>query len=142
MSLKDFVEVSQTREMVECYSVDLLKASNTRSLPSVEVALRAAQNLPSPFLSDDPMESIRHTRIMLEFHSRLVEATENSMLSRIYNTIGYTLARYQYIYFHINDAALHSMDDHKKVLELILQRGLRFGQRGIEKTYRVIRWNW
>ena len=110
LSLKDFIEVSQTREMVECYSVDLLKASNTRSLPKVETALQKALGLPSPFLSDDPVESIRHIRIMLDFHSSLVEATENSMLSRIYNTIGYTLARYQYIYFHIDDAARHSLD--------------------------------
>ena len=119
LSLKDFIEVSQTREMIESYSIDLLKASNTRSLPKVETALQEALRLPSPFLSDDPQESIKNIRIMLDFHSRLVEATENSILARIYNSIGYTLARYQYIYFHINDAALHSMDDHKRVLELI-----------------------
>ncbi len=119
LSLKDFVEVSQARVMVECYSIDLLKDSDIRSLPKVEASLQAALNLSAPFLSDDPVESINHLRIMLDFHSLLVEATENSMLVQIYNSLTYTLTRYQYIYFHIQDAAQQSRDHHKKVLKLI-----------------------
>lgn len=119
LSLKDFIEVSQTREMIECYCVDLLKASNIRSLPEVESALRKASELPSPFISSDEAESIRHIRVMRDFHVRLVESTGNSLLSRIYSSIGYTLARYQYIYFHIDDAVRQSLDDHARFLELI-----------------------
>ncbi|MEA5113859.1 MAG: GntR family transcriptional regulator [Geobacteraceae bacterium] len=119
LSLKDFIEVSQTREMIECYCVDLLKASNIRNLPEVESALRKASELPSPFISSDEAESIRHIRVMRDFHVRLVESTGNSLLSRIYSSIGYTLARYQYIYFHIDDAVRQSLDDHAKFLELI-----------------------
>jgi DNA-binding GntR family transcriptional regulator len=133
LSLKDFIEVSQAREMVESYSIDLLKASNNRSLPSVEVAFRAAQNLPTPFVSEDPVQSTKNIRIMLDFHSRLVEATGNSMLSRMYESIGYTLSRYQYIYFHINDAALHSLDDHKSVLDLISRGEFDLAKEALKK---------
>jgi DNA-binding GntR family transcriptional regulator len=35
LSLKDYEELSQVREMMECYAIDLLKASNIRNLPKV-----------------------------------------------------------------------------------------------------------
>lgn len=119
LSLKDFTEVSQTREMIECFSMDLLKASSVRELPKAERALREAAALQSRFDVTDEAELIRSIKVMHEFHTGLVEATGNSMLSRIYDSIGYTLARYQYIYFHIADAARHSLEDHNRVLELI-----------------------
>lgn len=119
LSLKDFTEVSQTREMIECYSMDLLKASSVRDLPKAEQALQEAAALQSRPDSMDEAELIRKIKVMHEFHISLVEATGNSMLSRIYGSIGYTLARYQYIYFHIDDAARHSLADHNKVLALV-----------------------
>ena len=33
--------------------------------------------------------------------------------------MSYSLARYQFIYFHIDGAVQHSLDDHKKILQLI-----------------------
>lgn len=119
LSLKDFMEVSQTREMIECYCVDLLKASDIRSLPKSENALEKAAALRSSLNSEDEAELLLLIRVMHEFHVGLVESTGNSMLSRIYGSIGYTLARYQHIYFHIDDAARHSLDDHKMVLEFL-----------------------
>ncbi len=119
LSLKDFTEVSQTREMIECYSMDLLKASNVRDLPKAEQALREAAALQSRSDGMDEAALIWKIKVMHEFHISLVEATGNSMLSRIYDSIGYTLARYQYIYFHIEDAARHSLEDHSKVLALV-----------------------
>lgn len=119
LSLKDFIEVSQTREMIECFSMDLLKASGTRNLPKSQNALQEAAALQSRFNTADEAELIRQIKVMHEFHVGLVEATGNSMLCRIYESIGYTLARYQYIYFHIDDAARHSLDDHRRVLELV-----------------------
>lgn len=119
LSLKDFTEVSQTREMIECYSMELLKASDVRDLPNAEQALREAAALQSRSDSRDEAALIRKIKVMHEFHISLVEATGNSMLSKIYDSIGYTLARYQYIYFHIDDAARHSLEDHNKVLALV-----------------------
>ncbi len=119
LSARDFVQVSQAREMIECYCIDLLKASNIRNLPRVEASLQKALALSWPIISDDQEQTIQQIKIMLEFHTRLVESAGNSMLSRMYNSISYALARYQYIYFHVNDAAKHSLDDQKKVLEFI-----------------------
>ena len=119
LSLKDFIEVSQAREMIECYCVDLLKAVGRRDLTNVEKALERAARLPYPFLKGDKDKLVKNINTMLEFHINLVEATENSLLTSIYTSIGYTLARYQYIYFHIDDSAKHSLDDHKMVLGLI-----------------------
>ncbi len=119
LSLQDFIEVSQAREMIECYCMDLLKASDIRSLPKAERALQEATGMQSRFNSADEGDLIRQIKVMHEFHVGLVEATGNSMLSRIYHSIGYTLARYQYIYFHIDDAARHSLGDHTRVLELV-----------------------
>jgi DNA-binding GntR family transcriptional regulator len=119
LSVKAFVEISQTREMIECYCVDLLKASNIRNLPKVQVALEKAQALPIPLITDDARESFDHIKTILGYHISLVESTENSLLFSIYNSISYSLSRYQFIYFHVDDAVQHSFDDHKKVLELI-----------------------
>lgn len=119
LSLKDFIEVSQAREMIECYCVDLLNSSNIRNLPKCEAALQKAVQLPTPFISENDEESIQHIKVMHDFHIGLVESVGNSLLSRIYDSIGYTLARYQYIYFHIDEAVQHSLDDHKRVLKLI-----------------------
>ncbi len=123
LSLKDFMEVSQTREMIECYCVDLLKASDVRRLPKSESALEKAAALRSSVNRKDEAELLLMIRVMHEFHVGLVEATGNSILSRIYGSIGYTLARYQHIYFHIDDAARHSLDDHQRVLEFIHEGG-------------------
>lgn len=119
LSLKDFIEVSQTREMIECFSMDLLKASDMRNLPKAERALQEAAGFQSRFNSGDEAELIQQIKVMHDFHVGLVESTGNSMMSRIYDSIGYTLARYQYIYFHIDDAARHSLDDHQRVLEFV-----------------------
>jgi len=119
LSLKDFIEVSQTREMLECYCMDLLKAADVRSLPKSESALKKAAALQSRLKTTDEAELLLLIRVMHEFHVGLVDAAGNSMLSRIYDSIGYTLARYQHIYFHIDEAARHSLEDHHKVLDLV-----------------------
>jgi DNA-binding GntR family transcriptional regulator len=119
LSLKDFLEVSQTREMIECYSVDLLKASDIRKLPLVEAAIEKARSLFSPSLSVDQWVTIENIRAVLDFHVGLVQSTGNAILLRIHNSISHTLARYQNIYFHIDDSIQHSLEAHKKVLELL-----------------------
>jgi DNA-binding GntR family transcriptional regulator len=119
LSLKDFVEVSQAREMIECYSLELLKTSSTRYLPEVEIALDKQLALPLPLITDDPWASLENIKAISGFHVSLVQSTGNSLLCNMYHSISYTLARYQCIYFHIDDAAQHSVDDHKRVLEFL-----------------------
>lgn len=119
LSVKDFEELSQIREMMECFAIDLLKASNIRHLPKVTLALNKALSLPQPLNSVNPEELLNRIKVILDFHTRLVESAGNSRLAYNYQSIGLNLARYQFIYFYISGAAQHSLDDHAKILELI-----------------------
>ncbi|MDD5206654.1 MAG: GntR family transcriptional regulator [Desulfobacterales bacterium] len=119
LSLRNFLEVTQTREMVECYCISLLKASNIRTLPKVENAFKKALALPLPSANSVQGMSIKHIRMVLDFHLKLVESIGNTMLNDIYTSIGYTLARYQYIYFHLGETTRHSLDDHRRILDLV-----------------------
>ena len=123
LSTKDYEEVSQIRQMIECYAIDLLKASNVRDLPKVSLALESASRLSMPLNTVEPVELLNRIRVFLEFHNRLVESSGNSRLNDIYHSISFNLARYQFIYFHIHGTAQHSLDDHKKILEFIKNGG-------------------
>lgn len=119
LSIRDFEEVSQVREMVEFYAIDLLKASNIRDMPKVTLALNKALDLPIPFDSVNPEQMLKIIKIFIYFHICLVESCENSRLTNIINSVMLNLARYQFVYFYIDGTALHSLDDHKRTLEFI-----------------------
>jgi DNA-binding GntR family transcriptional regulator len=119
LSIKDFEELSQIREMMECYAIDLLKTSNIRNLPKVTVALNKALSLPMSNNSVDPEELLNRIKVILDFHTSLVESTGNSRLAYNYHSISLNLARYQFIYFYVSGAAQQSLEDHKRTLELI-----------------------
>ena len=71
-------------------------------------------------LSNDPSCSdLKYVRVLLDFHNNLIESTGNSLLTSIYHAISFNLARYQFIYFNMDSTAQHSLDDHKRILELI-----------------------
>ena len=119
LSVKNFEELSQIREMIECYAIDLLKASNIKNLPKVTLALNRALSLPVPLNSVDPEQLLNRIKVILNFHNSLVESSGNSRLANIYNSVSFNLARYQFIYFYISGAAQHSLDDHKRIFESI-----------------------
>jgi len=119
LSVKDFIEVSQVREMIECYCVDLLKASNTRDLPKVKSALDKAMGVALPLKNVDRLELLKYIKVFLDFHKSLIGSSENSVLISIYSSISFNLARYQFIYFYAEGTAQHSLEDHNRVLELI-----------------------
>jgi DNA-binding GntR family transcriptional regulator len=119
LSVRDFEELSQTREMIECYTIDLLRASNIRNLPKVTLAINRALSLPLPLNTVNPEQLLNYIRVFIDFHTSLVESAGNSRLTYIYNSINLNLARYQFIYFYVHGAAQHSLDDHKRTLELI-----------------------
>jgi DNA-binding FadR family transcriptional regulator len=90
-----------------------------RNLPKVTLALNKALSLPMSNNSVDPEELLNRIRVILDFHTSLVESTGNSRLAYNYHSISLSLARYQFIYFYINGAAQHSLEDHAKTLEFI-----------------------
>ena len=119
LSVKDFEELSQTREMIECYAIDLLRVSNMRNLPKVTLAINRSLNLPMPLNTVNPEQLLEGIRVFIDFHTCLVESAGNSRLTHIYHSINLNLARYQFIYFYVHGAAEHSLDDHRRTLELI-----------------------
>lgn len=133
LSVRDFEELSQVREMIECYAIDLLKASNIRNLPKVTVALNKALSLPNPLNSVDPEELLNRIKVFLDFHTSLIESSRNSRLTYIYNSIGFNLARYQFIYFYIDGTAQHSLSDHKRILEFIKNGNYDEGREELRK---------
>jgi DNA-binding GntR family transcriptional regulator len=119
LSVKDFIEVSQVREMIECYTIDLLEASGKRDMPEVAAALDKALALPLPLRSVEPAHLAACIRVLLDFHARLVDSSGNCLLTHMYGSIRSNLARYQFIYFHLNGTAERSLADHKRTLEFI-----------------------
>ena len=119
LSVKDFEELSQIREMIECYTIDYLKTSHIRNLPKVTLAFNKALSLPNPLNSVDPEQLLNYIRVFLDFHTSLVESSGNSQLTHIYHSINFNLARYQFIYFYINGTAQHSLEDHKRILDFV-----------------------
>jgi DNA-binding GntR family transcriptional regulator len=119
LSVRDFEELSQTREMIECYAIDLLKTSNIRNLPKVTLAVNRALSLPLTMNTVDPEQLLNYIRVFIDFHTSLVESAGNSRLTSIYNSINLNLARYQFIYFYVHGTAQHSLDDHERMLEFI-----------------------
>jgi len=119
LSISDFEEICQIREMIECFTMDLIKASGIRNLPKVTSAINRGLTLSLPFNSADAEELLNCIKLLLDFHDSLIESSGNSRMAYIYHSMAYNLARYQFIYFHIEGAVQHSLDAHKKILQLI-----------------------
>jgi len=119
LSVRDFEEICQIREMIECFTIDLIKTSGIRNLPKVTDAINRGLTLSLPFKTAEPDELLNGIKLLLEFHDSLIESSGNSRMAYIYNSMSYSLARYQFIYFQIEGAVQHSLDDHRKVLQLI-----------------------
>ena len=119
LSISDFEEICQIREMIECFTIDLIKASGIRNLPKVTAALNKGLTLSLPFKTADSGELLNGIKLLLDFHDTLIESSGNSRMAYIYNSMSYNLARYQFIYFQIEGAVQHSLDDHKEILQLI-----------------------
>lgn len=119
LSINDYLEISQIRKVIECYAIDYLKAAKIRNLPDMTESLKRASGFTVPANSDNPELILNHTKVMLDFHIRLVETAGNSRLNSIYNSINVNLLRYQFIYFNYRSSTQHSLDDHMNIVKAI-----------------------
>lgn len=120
ISLGDCQEIFEAREMIECASVDLLKAKGIRNLPEVASALEKTADLPMP-TSSDPHGKFQYLKAIADFHIKLVEAAGNSRLTHFYNAIFSSLARYQAMYTYIPGLMNTSQEVHSQILHMIKQ---------------------
>jgi len=118
ISLEDCQEVFEVREMIECASIDLIKAKGIKSLPEVASVLEKTANLHIPN-SSDPHIRFQYLKAIDDFHIKLVEAAGNSRLTNFYNAIFISLARYQAMYMYETLYMDESQGAHEQTLHLI-----------------------
>jgi DNA-binding GntR family transcriptional regulator len=119
LSIRQCEEICQTREMIECFVVDLLKTSNIRDLPKVVASMNIASTLTLPLDKTNPVVLLNGILTLVDFHYAFIESAGNSRIIDIYRSISYNLTRYQYIYLGANGALQHSLGDHEEILRLI-----------------------
>lgn len=118
VSIEDCREIYQAREMMECFSVDILQAKGIRNLPEVASSLEITADLPMP-TSADPYEKFNYLKTIADFHITLVEASGNSRLSHYYHALFPNLARYQSMYTYIPGLMNVSQETHEAILSSI-----------------------
>ena len=118
LSIEDLKGLCEVREMIECYTIDLLKNKNIKDLPVVDLALAEGSRLSLPSV-ENLNEMVHYHKVFADFHIKLVESAGNDRLLQIYKSISTNLTRYQIIYLFIPGAAPHSVDEHHQVLDLI-----------------------
>lgn len=118
LTVKNLRELFQVREMVEGYSIELLKEKNIRDLPEVVSSQEVFFGLSTP--DNDSMEQrLDYLNAAYDFHIKLVESSGNKLLKHWNNSICSHLNRYQFIYFYLPDSKQRSKEDHQQILDLI-----------------------
>ncbi len=117
ISLAKCREIYQVRAMMECFSVDLLKAKGIKALPEVESAIEETVNLTMP-TDGDAYKKYDYLKAIANFHIRLVETAENAQLTYFYHSLFPNLARYQSLYTYISGLMNESYEEHKQFLRL------------------------
>lgn len=118
LSMDDCRQIYKARALIECGTIDCLKARNTRDLPDVAAALDLTdqqQVIPS---DDTKIVELGSRNPFPYFHIKLVESTGNNWLIRFYHMIAPTLARYQFMCY-VPDIFSRIQEEHKLILNLI-----------------------
>jgi len=120
LSREDLEEIYQARRMIELTALDLLQEKGITELPSVAKALREAEALRTPNDSDQDEFLVFREKIT-DFHTRLVMEANNSRLSHYYQTLYFSLARYQYLQIQLNipEGYERPTETHHKILALV-----------------------
>jgi DNA-binding GntR family transcriptional regulator len=121
LSLDHCREICEIREMIECFAIDLFERNGLPDLTALAqlVEKTAKAEIPS---SEDAQERFDYLKMVLDFHIRLVKATGNALLFRIYEGIFTALARYRSVYRPTAGMAVRSQREHNRVLDLISKK--------------------
>jgi DNA-binding GntR family transcriptional regulator len=118
ISIEDLQNIYQTREMLECYSIDILKAKKIKTFPNVIASVEAASRLSMPS-QDNREEIFNYLKAFVDFHIKLIKSTGNNWVIHFYNSISSHLARYQFIYLYIPSSGRRSIEEHNQILDFI-----------------------
>jgi len=115
VSIDEFRELYQVREMIECYAVDLLEKQGISEVPEVRASWERTPQLPVA-TDAEPEEKLQHQSTIAGFHVALVEAAGNSRLIHIYLTIMSNLIRYQLMYHFMPGVVRDAHASHRDIL--------------------------
>jgi len=118
VSIYDCCQIYKVRELIECGTIECLKANNIRDLPEVISAFELAAQRSATISNDSRTEVMEYQNPFPLFHINLVASTKNSWLIRFYNIIAPTLARYQFMCY-VPDVLSKVQEEHKQILNLI-----------------------
>jgi len=118
VSIHDCRQIYKVREMIECATIDCLKANNIRDLPGVASAFELAEQHSTAPSGDSQIEETEYQNPFPLFHINLVRSTKNNWLIRFYNMIVPTLARYQFMCY-VPKVLRKVQEEHKQLLRLI-----------------------
>ena len=118
VSLEDFKGLYQAREMVECYSIDLIKEKKITAFPDIEQALHECSGA-AVTPQNDRRKKLAYLRMFAKFHEKLVETAGNRQLISFYRKISLNLSRYQFMYAYLPGLTTDSQAGHSGILTLI-----------------------
>jgi len=118
VSIQDCRQIYKVREMIECATIDCLRANNIMDLPRVASAFELAEHRSTALPGDSQIEETEDQNPFPLFHINLVRSTKNNWLIRCYNMIVPTLARYQFMCY-VPDVLRKVQKEHKQILTLI-----------------------
>lgn len=135
VSMEDCSEIYETREMLECFAVDLLKEKKITKLAAVEAALESTADFQMP-ADGDPAKKFTYLKAIADFHIRLVESAGNSKLSAYYRYMFPTLARYQSMYVFIDGLMERSQHKHEEIFNKIVKGDYRSAKKMLRSHIR------
>ncbi len=118
VSVEDFKGLYQAREMVECYSIDLIKENKITAFSDIEQTLHECSGATFP-PQNDRRKKLAYLRLFAKFHEKLVETAGNRQLISFYRKISLNLSRYQFMYAYLPGLTTDSQAGHSGILTFI-----------------------
>lgn len=119
ISLEDFIEITQVRQMIELYALDLMKEKKIRDLPQVDSIVWRRSGIPMPSPNDSIETKLEYLASSHEYHTSLVESADNTKLIQFYQTIYSSIERYQFFYAFDSGITSDGKQDHQDILDSI-----------------------
>jgi len=116
-SRPDFENVFQTKGMIECYALDLVKRNGVCDPSSLNTVLADSRDCRIE-KGEDPRKVLECLKTLADFHIRLVALAENSHLLKLYKSILGNVCRYQFLFFS-GTAAQPPIEAHCRIVENI-----------------------
>ncbi|MBW1999411.1 MAG: GntR family transcriptional regulator [Deltaproteobacteria bacterium] len=116
ISLEDFIEIYEIREMIECRAVDLLKNKKIKVLPFIDQTIEKESHLKVPSPEASPGDFYDFFEKGLNFHLMLVNSCGNRRLSQFYQGIQYNLLRY-HVFLGSKNLETQVIVDHSEMAE-------------------------